>query len=181
MIIHTENIRFTDRLRLEPIGPIHAADLLRLFQDPAVAKWYGVWTPAKAEQEAILMGQAWKTQGVHKWMAYDRHTDELVGRGGLSYANVDGQNRLEIGWVLLSKYHGHGYATEIGRAGLAFAFDELGADEVVSYTDTRNTASRAVMMRLGFNYVHDFIWPNDGIPCGLYIVKRPPKNKKEAR
>jgi ribosomal-protein-alanine N-acetyltransferase len=180
---HRANIRYTDRLRLEPIGPKHTADLLRLFQDPAVRKWYGVWTPEMVQREAERIGRAWKTDGVHKWMAYDPHTGELIGRGGLSRAFVDGQDRIEIGWALLGKYHGQGYATEIGRAGLAFAFGELGADEVVSFTETRNTASRSVMERLGFHYVHDFIWPDDGVPCVLYAFERPPEmaNKKEAR
>src|ERR1700760_4857290 len=105
--------RYTDRLRLEPVGPKHADDLLKLFQDPAVTPWYGVWTPKKAEQEAARMGRAWEADGVHKWMAYDRGTGELIGRGGLSRARVEGQDRLEIGWTLLGKHHGHGYATEI--------------------------------------------------------------------
>ena len=37
--------RCTERLRLEPIGPRHAADLFALLNDPAVAEWYGAWTP----------------------------------------------------------------------------------------------------------------------------------------
>ena len=45
-------VRLTGRLRLEPIGPAHAADLLALFQDPAVAEWYGTWTPDRADREA---------------------------------------------------------------------------------------------------------------------------------
>jgi len=35
-------IRFTERLRLEPIGPEHAGDLWRLHQDEAVAAWHAV-------------------------------------------------------------------------------------------------------------------------------------------
>ncbi len=167
------NTRYTDRLRLEPIGPKHAADLLRLFQDPTVAQWYGEWTPEKAAREAASIGRVWETGGVHKWMAYNRQTGELIGRGGLSRKYVDGQDRLEIGWALLGQHHGHGYATEIGRAGLAFAFDELGVDEVAAYTETRNTASRAVMERLGFHFVHEFIWPEDGVSCVLYTLERP--------
>ncbi|MET0417475.1 MAG: hypothetical protein ABW022_15795 [Actinoplanes sp.] len=43
--------RLTERLRLEPIGPRHGADLLALFRDPAVAEWYGEWTPDEAARE----------------------------------------------------------------------------------------------------------------------------------
>lgn len=51
------------------------------------------------------------------------------------------------GWLPSST--AEAYATEIGRAGLALAFDELGADEVVAFTEVHNRASRAVMVRLG--------------------------------
>ena len=151
----------------------HAEDLWRLFQDPAVAAWYGTWTFAMAQREAARIADAWAADGVHKWMAYDRLSGALVGRGGPSRAHVAGQDRLEIGWALLRTCWGHGYATEIGRAGLAFAFDELAADEVVSYTETRNARSRAVMERLGFRYSQDFIFEADGVPCALYILTRP--------
>jgi RimJ/RimL family protein N-acetyltransferase len=106
-------------------------------------------------------------------MAYDRSTGALVGRGGLSRAHVAGQDRLEIGWALLRTCWGHGYATEIGRAGLAFAFDELAADEVVSYTEARNARSRAVMERLGFQYTTDIILEDGGEPFALYVLGRP--------
>ena len=167
-------VRFTARLRLEPIGAGHAEDLYRLFQDPAVAEWYGGgWTLETAQREAARMANAWQTDGVHKWMAYQRSTGALVGRGGLSRVQLGGQERLEIGWALLHSFWGQGYATEIGRAGVAFAFEELGADEVVAYTETHNVRSRAVMERLGFRHSQDFIFEADGVPCALYILPRP--------
>lgn len=165
--------RFTARLRLEPIGPEHAEDLWRLFRDPAVAEWYGEWTLEAARREAARIARAWETDGVHKWMAYDRVTGDPVGRGGLSRAHVDGQDRLEIGWALRRQYWGHGYATEIGRAGLAVAFDELGAGEVVSFTEARNTRSRAVMERLGFHHARDITLQDGGEPFALYVLRRP--------
>jgi RimJ/RimL family protein N-acetyltransferase len=158
---------------LEPIGPGHARDVWLLFQDPAVAEWYGgAWTLEQAQREAEQMGRAWDTEGIHKWMAYQRLTGERVGRGGLSWTVLEGQTRLEIGWALHRAYWGQGYATEMGHAGLAVAFEELGAEEVVSYTEVRNTRSRAVMERLGFCYSHDFIWEDDGVPCVLYVLSR---------
>jgi RimJ/RimL family protein N-acetyltransferase len=171
--MHLARVRYTARLRLEPIGPGHARDLWLLLQDPAVAEWYGgAWTLEQAQHEAERMGHAWATGGIHKWMAYQRRTGERVGRGGLSRTVVEGQSRLEIGWALHRASWGQGYATEIGHAGLAVAFEELGAVEVVSFTEVRNTRSRAVMERLGFRYSHDFIWEDDGVPCALYVLRR---------
>jgi RimJ/RimL family protein N-acetyltransferase len=161
----------TDRLRLEPISPAHADDLWTLYQDDAVAEWHGNrWTAEQARDYAAVCDDAWRAGGVHKWMAYDRVTGELVGRGGLSRAHVDGAERLEIGWALHERFWGQGYATEIGRAGLVFAFDDLDADDVVAFTEPHNTRSRAVMERLGMIYARDIV--HDGAPFVLYSVSR---------
>ncbi len=142
-------IRLTERLRLEPIGPAHAGDLYRLHQDEAVAAWYGGrWTAQVAEQRAAAFGRAWQADGVSKWLAYDRGAGEMVGRGGLSRVWLAGQDRLEVGWTVRADLWGRGYATEIGRLSLSFAWDELGAAEVVAFTEIHNRRSRAVMGRL---------------------------------
>lgn len=62
-------------------------------------------------------------------------------------------NWLEIGWALRSEFWGRGYASEIGRGGLAFAFGVLRARAVVSCTTRHNVRSRAVMERIGMRYV----------------------------
>ncbi|MGH2818882.1 MAG: GNAT family N-acetyltransferase, partial [Actinomycetota bacterium] len=140
------DVRLTDRLRLEPIGPRHARDLWRLHQDDAVAEWYdGKWTTEHAECRAIEMGAAWESDAVNKWMAYDRETFDLIGRGGLSRKIVEGREHLEVGWAVRGGLWDRGYGTEIDRAGLAFAFNDLGADEVIAFTEVHNARSRAVM------------------------------------
>jgi RimJ/RimL family protein N-acetyltransferase len=174
--------RFTTRLRLEPVGPANARDLWLVHSDDEVSRWYGTGKPslAEAEQRASFMGDSWRLHGVHKWIAYDRLTGDVIGRGGLSRTPVDddwGQlyaflpaepwvrvphevhhpfvahaNWLEIGWALRPRFWGHGYASEIGRAGLAYAFDVLGVRAVVSCTVRHNERSRAVMERIGMRY-----------------------------
>lgn len=174
--------RFTTRLRLEPVGPGNAPDLWLVHGDDAVWPWYGDGKPRleQAEQCARFMGDSWRFHGVHKWIAYHRVSGEVVGRGGLSRAPVDddwGQlyaflpaepwvrvahesrrpfvahaNWLEIGWALRPEFWGLGYAAEIGRTGLAFAFDVLEVQAVVSCTVRHNVRSRAVMERIGMRY-----------------------------
>lgn len=157
-------VRYTERLRLVPIGPELADDLFLLHQDPGIARWYGPWTAADARERAAAMGRAWRSGGVHKWLAYDRTTAALVGRGGLS-STAD--RRLELGWAVRETLWGQGYATEIGRAGLELAFGELRAEEVISFTETHNHRSRAVMERLGFRYDRDIT--HRGEPFVLYV------------
>lgn len=174
--------RFTTRLRLEPVGPANAADLWLVHADDEVWPWYGDARPTREQVDrwAAFMGESWRFQGVHKWIAYDRVSGEVVGRGGLSRPPVDddwgqlhgflpaepwvrvayGDHRprvahghwLEIGWALRRKFWGRDYASEIGRAGLDFAFDVLGAHAVVSCTVRHNVRSRAVMERIGMRH-----------------------------
>ncbi len=179
----TEQSLLAPRLRLVPIGPGNAADLWCVHNDDAVAPWYDGWRPTRrdAADAARRIAESWRLHGVHKWMAYDRHSGEVVGRGGLSRAPINDDwaqlyaflpdeawvheaheseypftahaHWLEIGWALRRKYWGHGYAAEIGTAGLNYAFDVLGMGAVVSCTARHNLRSRAVMERIGMRYV----------------------------
>lgn len=177
-----EDGRFTTRLRLEPAVSASAADLWTVQSDDAVWPWYGSKRPSQPEidRRAAHIGDSWRQHGVHKWIAYDRVTGEVIGRGGLSRTPVDddwGQlyrllpdepwvhaayenhrpfvahaHWLELGWAVRRQFWGLGYASEIGREGLAFAFDVLGAKAVVSCTTRHNVRSRAVMERIGMRY-----------------------------
>jgi len=181
--------RLTPRLRLAPIGPARTADLALVQQDDAVWSWYESAQPSldRVREMATHMGDSWRLHGVHKWMAYDRDSGEVVGRGGLSRTPVDddwGQiyaflppepwvrathasrrpfvahaHWLEIGWALRGEFRGRGYASEIGRAGLAYAFDVLGVRAVVSCTIRNNVRSRAVMERIGMRYAGEIRSP----------------------
>ncbi len=80
------------------------------------------------------------------------HTDVFVEARGLGAKPLThphrGKDELEIGWSVLGVLWGRGYATGIGRIGLAFAFQELDAERV-AFTETHTKRSRAVMERLG--------------------------------
>jgi RimJ/RimL family protein N-acetyltransferase len=176
VVAKAARIRLTDRLRLEPIGPEHAADLWRLHQDEAIAAWCaGPRSEPEARSRAGQLGADWERHGVSKWIAYERGTGTLVGRGGLSRIDRPGPDQVEIGWAVLGPYQGQGYAAEIGRAGLDFAFTELRAAEVRARTEAQNRRSRAVMERIGMRYDREIrrAGPGEGAPFVQYTVDHP--------
>jgi hypothetical protein len=66
-----------------------------------VAAWHGGrWTVEAAHRRAAAMGRAWETAGVGKWIAYDRSTGELVGRGGLGRVGTDAERAQQVASVL---------------------------------------------------------------------------------
>ncbi len=165
-----DRLRFTDRLRLEPIGTNHVQDLWRIHREPGVVEWFGPWSLERSAARVQEAAAGWRDRGVEKWMAYERSSGELVGRGGASIATVEGRDQLEVGWALCDRHRGRGFATEIGRAGLAYCFEDLAADVVVAFTEPANLASRAVMDRLGMRYEREI--QHDGMPMVLYAVSR---------
>ena len=66
---------------------------------------------------------------------------------------------VEVGWRIAREHWGRGYAPEAARAAVAFGFDELGLDEIVSFTSVDNTSSRRVMEKIGMTQAFEFDHP----------------------
>jgi RimJ/RimL family protein N-acetyltransferase len=147
--------RITDRLRLEPAGTEHAHDLWALVNDNAVAGCLGTkWSRKETHWVTNYWRSRWEINGVDKWMAYHRASGAFVGCGGLTPSSR-GKRTLELSWALRAEFRGLGYATEIGRAALRFAFDDLDAIRVIASTELHNQRSLAVMNRLGLHFTHE--------------------------
>lgn len=109
------------------------------------------------------------------------HEGRFLGFTGLAPVGFEAPftPATEIGWRLRRDAWGHGFATEAARAVMRFAFDELGLDEVVSFTSVANARSRAVMARLGMTHDPADDFDNPKVPAGsplrphvLYRLKR---------
>ncbi|MDM7851136.1 GNAT family N-acetyltransferase [Pseudochrobactrum kiredjianiae] len=82
----------------------------------------------------------------------DKDTGDVVGFTGLMRTDLEPfmpKGVLEIGWRLAQRYWGKGYVTEAALASLAYAFNERGQDEVVSFAVHNNYRSTSVMQRIG--------------------------------
>src|SRR5829696_2639795 len=124
----------TPRLVLTPVGPDDVNDLLLLYSDPVVAYWTGPWTRAAVEAWAADMAARWTADGVGKWMARDRSDGSLVGRGGFTRLDLDGETVLELGWAVRDARTGRSAPARPAGGGV-----HRGAQP----------CSRAVMERLG--------------------------------
>jgi ribosomal-protein-alanine N-acetyltransferase len=83
---------------------------------------------------------------------------------------------VEVGWRIRSAWWGHGYAPEAARAALAVAFDDIGLDEVISFTAVSNANSRRVMEKIGMTRdpTADFEHPSvpEGSPLQPHVLYR---------
>ena len=81
-------------------------------------------------------------------------TGECIGFIGLHQVEVPGlaaAGTYEIGWRLAPEFWSKGFASEGAGALLAFGFDQLSLNEIISFAVWSNVRSTAVMERLGMH------------------------------
>ena len=113
-----------------------------------------------------------------------RENGEFIGFVGLLVPSFEAAFTpcVEIGWRLAAEYWGQGLATEGARAMVRHAFENLGIEELVSFTATGNARSRRVMEKIGMshNSEEDFEHPRlaDGHVLRRHVLYRLRRGKK---
>jgi ribosomal-protein-alanine N-acetyltransferase len=102
----------------------------------------------------------------------------FAGFVGLQHTAFDAHftPAVEIGWRLAASAWGRGYATEGARVAMAWAFEKLGLEEIVSMTVPANRRSLNVMEKLGMTHDprDDFDHPRlpEGSPLRRHVLYR---------
>ncbi|MEO7270574.1 MAG: GNAT family N-acetyltransferase [Vicinamibacterales bacterium] len=145
----------TARLRLRRWLPADRPAFAAINADRRVMAYFPE-TLSRAESDAMAdrITAHFDAHGFGLWAVEIVGVTPFAGFVGLSVPRFDApfMPAIEIGWRLAADLWGHGYATEGATAVLAFAFGDLGLDEVVSFTVPENTPSRRVMERLGMTH-----------------------------
>src|SRR6185503_8515964 len=108
---------------------------------------------SRAESDALAarIDEHFAEHGFGLWAVEIPGVAPFAGFVGLSVPGFQAHFTpcVEVGWRLGTDHWRRGYATEAARAVLAFGFDTLGLDEIVSFTVPENVRSRKVMERIG--------------------------------
>lgn len=157
-MIQTERLlmrRWRDEDR-EPFAALNA--------DPAVMEHMGgLMTRERSDAFIDRIEARWDERGWGLWAIEVPTVAPFVGYVGLWPADyVTGDPMVEVGWRLAREHWGHGYVTEAAREALRFGFEDVGLDEIVSFTVPQNERSWRVMERIGLrrDAAADFDHPN---------------------
>jgi RimJ/RimL family protein N-acetyltransferase len=107
-----------------------------------------------------------------------RQEGSFIGFISLSIPDFDAPFTpcVEIGWRLAAEYWNQGLATEGAQAVLAYGFDSLLLEEIVSFAVPSNFASRRVMEKIGMmrSPEDDFDHPRlaEGHPLRRHVLYR---------
>lgn len=163
-VIETERLILRDWTQedREPLAAMHA--------DREVMEHGGYPAPLSAAESAERFERYRETLNRlgYGYMVVQSRAGDFLGHVGISpipiWHRAVGEG-VQIGWFLIRRAWGHGYATEAAKAALKHGFQNHGFAEVLSYTDPGNVRSQAVMQRAGMlrQPARDFSYDLDGI------------------
>jgi RimJ/RimL family protein N-acetyltransferase len=157
----------TERLLLRTWRDEDVEPFIEMGEDPQVMEFFpGLMSAQQSRETAAMFRTQMDQRGWGLW-ALEALDGDLAGRflgfTGLAVPRFEAHftPAVEVGWRLTPAAWGRGYATEAARAAMAYGFDELALDEIVSFTAVVNLRSRAVMERLGMTHdpAEDFDHP----------------------
>jgi RimJ/RimL family protein N-acetyltransferase len=141
----------TERLVLRPYEEGDFDALHELYSDEDVVRWlyYG---PATVDEtrarlaRKIAAGELTSSSGPQA--AVLLHDGTYVGDISLWLTNVE-HRTAEIGFSILPRHQGHGYAPEAARAFVDWAFVHGDVHRIEGRLEARNTASARVLEKVG--------------------------------
>ena len=155
---------FTERLRISPFADDDLDLALEMWTDPEVVKYIcDVMTEEEIRQDMSNVTKRGGNGGIGLWCIADRRTGEKLGDSYLLPMPIDKDDidfslvvmgqmpdaDIEIGYFLKRSAWGRGYATEVCKRLLQFAFQEVSLNEVVASIDENNVASKKVLEKSG--------------------------------
>jgi len=144
----------TARLILRPWREEDLAPFAALNADPEVMEYFPrTLTRAESDNVAEAIAAHFDAHGFGLWAVEVPGVAPFIGFTGLSVPRFEAPftPAVEVGWRLARAWWGRGYASEAARVALAFGFETLALDEIVSFTAAGNLRSRRVMQRIGMH------------------------------
>ncbi|HSL28325.1 MAG TPA: GNAT family N-acetyltransferase [Anaerolineales bacterium] len=145
----------TKRLLLRRFVTTDLDDLFTFYSDPDVIKYIPdaprTREETRDELEWFLNGHP-KHPELGLWATILKETGQLIGRCGLIPWTIDGQHEVEVAFALSRAYWGQGLATEVARALVQYAFENLRLSRLICVIEHDNQASIKVATKIGMSF-----------------------------
>lgn len=152
----------TDRLILRNIQLTDIDGMFELDSDPEVHKYLGnkpFKTKSQSEANIYEIIKQYEIYGIGRWAMVDKMSNEFMGWSGLKFNTItlNGHtNFYDVGYRIIKRFWGKGYATESSIAALDYGFNTLNLDTIYGITEKDNQASHQILLKIGLKYIEDF-------------------------
>ena len=138
------------------------AFLNELNSDKEVMRYFPGVTNEKSNSVFLnKMKIQYAEKGYCYFVVEELQEQNVIGFIGLSYQDYisDFTPAIDIGWRVMPKYWGKGYATEGALKCLEYAKQELQITEIISVAPKINVPSISVMKKIGLQKIKEFKHP----------------------
>ena len=140
----------TERLTLRCCQMADAQALTALMT-PEISSWLATWPTPLSLSETQEIVQAARTRALSgrsfPAVVVEKNAGAVIGWCKLDLA--DGQ--ADLGYWIGERFQRRGFAMEVSKGAIRFAFDTMGCDTVRAGAQVGNTASLAVLEKLGMS------------------------------
>jgi len=143
--------------------------------DPACTEFFADFGVYDAEGLAKFWIE--RQLGRYKEKRYGHHaliskqTGAFIGQCGLLLQEVDGIQELEVGYSIMHRYWGQGFAPEAAKMFMEYASLNKLADSIISIIDKKNFRSQRVAEKNGLAIEKETNW--SGLEVYIYRIALP--------
>lgn len=162
----------TPRLILRQFTEADAPLILSLNSDPEIVKYVHEPTLKTIEHAQEIVNNIILPQyqnNLGRWAIHTKHNMDFIGWCGLKYRPE--LDEIDLGYRLMQKAWGHGYATEAAQASLDHGFNELNLKLITGRAHIENLASIKVLEKIGMDFIGEGIV--DDCPVRTYTKANP--------
>lgn len=141
----------TERCILRETTEADVDAFYRIYAEPSVTAFMENLFPDREEELRYMADYREKVYALYGfgiWSVILKETGEIIGRAGLDMRR--GFAEPELGFVIGVPWQRQGLAEEVCRAILRYGEEKLGFTKVQALTEQENTASLALLKKLGF-------------------------------
>jgi RimJ/RimL family protein N-acetyltransferase len=169
----------TERLIIRHFEPGDLASLFVLYRDPDMRRYFpeGTLTIEKTQEELewYLNGHPEHPE-LGLWATIHKETGQFIGRCGLLPWKIDGQEEIEIAYMIAKDYWAQGLGTEAALGIRDYAFEQLRLTRLICLIDEQNRASIRVAEKIGMSYEKE--GQDELGPFHLYALHREEQHDK---
>lgn len=162
----------TERLLLRYQTADDIEPLISLWTDPSVTEHSGGprdadWLKGEFESTALEP----KKYEYDLWPVIEKSSGKVVGHCGYLDKDIEGKVEIEINYYFLPSAWGKGYATEISKALISYAFSKMELDRLIALIKPENESSAKVAEKIGMKLEKQIQRPG-GETRDVYVIEK---------